>query len=70
MGKASLLYSEEEVEIEIFQALLILHLWHSDYSRIKFKPRVIKVLDDRILFGMVKHYGVLSLSKVKLLEYL
>lgn len=52
-----------------YQRKLLLYLLKTEPNKLKFNPRVAKVEDNYILFGMSKHYGTLSLSK-KLLENL
>lgn len=52
------------------QALLALYILHDCPSRIDFNPTVIEVKDNRVYFGMRKHYGVLCISKSKIMKRL
>ena len=52
-----------------YQRKLLSYFLKTEPNKLKFNPRVAKVEDNYILFGMAKHYGTLSLSK-KLLENL
>lgn len=52
------------------QALLALYILHDCPSRIDFNPAVIEVKDNRVYFGMRKHYGVLRVSKSKIIKTL
>ena len=52
------------------QTLLALYIIHDCPSRIDFNPTVIEVKGNSVYSGMRKYYGVLRISKSKIIETL
>lgn len=53
----------------IWWQIALLHYFKVKHpEKIKYNPKIISLSEDRILFGMRKHYGQLSLSKKIILE--
>ena len=51
---------------EYWQGKLTHYFKVVDPAKLQFNPTLIEVKKDRIIFGMMKHYGVLSISKTTL----
>ena len=51
---------------EWYQIKLVDFLKINFSDKIKFNPSVIKITDDKVHFGMQKHYGTLVISKKSL----
>ena len=54
--------------LEELQKMLIKYLTKTNPDKLDFNPRVIEIHEDRVVFGMRKHYGRLYMSIGKLLE--
>lgn len=56
----------ESEEIIKYQRLLIRYLKENHPEKLPFQPKVIEVNKDAVVFGMLKCFGRLQISKIKL----
>ena len=59
-------YVDQRHSKECYEIKLVEFLKINFPDKIKFNPKIIKITNDKIYFGMQKHYGRLIISKKSL----
>jgi hypothetical protein len=63
-------YGEWRHPNEWWQIQLVEYMKVTDPEKLKFNPKIIEVNENKIVFGMKKHYGHLHLSKKLIMDTL
>lgn len=53
----------ESEEIKKYQRLLIKYFQKNHPKKLRYQPKVIEAREGYVVFGMMKHIGLLNLSK-------